>query len=124
MKKNIFLLLAILGFLVPYYFITRFLIDHNFDAGLLFQQMFADSGTTAFAVDLLISVLAFWALVLIESSRLGMRNAWLYMLASLMVGLSFALPLFLYFRERRLQSARSIAAQAEHQEIFDPWKTL
>ena len=104
MKKNIFLLLAILGFIAPYYFISRFLFENSFNTALLFQQMFLNTGTIAFAADLLISVLAFWVFVFIESSRLRMQNAWLYLVATLLVGLSFALPLFLYFRERRLET--------------------
>ena len=105
MKKTIFLLLAVLGFIAPYYFISRFLFENNFDALRLFQQMFLNTGTTAFAADLFISVLAFWIFVFIETSRLGMRNAWLYLAATVLVGLSFALPLFLYFRERRLETS-------------------
>jgi hypothetical protein len=103
MKKNIFLLLAILGFLAPYYYIFRFLSANEYNSALLFQQMFLNDGTTAFAMDLLVSVLAFWTLVFIEASRLRMKNAWLYVVATMVVGLSFALPLFLYFRERRLE---------------------
>jgi hypothetical protein len=103
MKKNIFLVLAIVGFIAPYYFISRFLFENSFNTLLLFQQMFLNTGTIAFAVDLVISVFAFWTFVLIESGRLKMKNAWLYLAATLLVGLSFALPLFLYFRERRLE---------------------
>ena len=104
MKKNIFLLLAILGFIAPYYFISRFLLENSFNSALLFRQMFLNAGTTAFAADLFIAVLAFWIFVFIESSRLKMRHAWLYLIATLLVGLSFAFPLFLYFRERKLES--------------------
>jgi hypothetical protein len=39
-----------------------------------------------------------------EANKLEMKNWWLYILASLVVGLSFALPLFLYFRERKFES--------------------
>jgi len=103
MKKNIFLILAIIGFIAPYYFISAFLIDNSFDSVLLFQQMFLNEGTTAFAADLLVSVIAFWVFLFIEANRLKMKNAWLYVLATMLVGLSFALPLFLYFRERKLE---------------------
>ena len=121
MKKTIFLLLAILGFIAPYYFISRFLFENNFNATLLFQQMFLNDATRAFAVDLLISVLAFWAFLFIDASRLKMKTAWLYLLATLLAGLSFALPLFLYFRERRLEK---MTGSTTHREFVDPWKTL
>jgi hypothetical protein len=39
-----------------------------------------------------------------EANKLQMKNSWLYLLASLLVGLSFALPLFLYFRARKMET--------------------
>jgi len=55
-------------------------------------------------MDLLVSVIVFWFFMFTEARKLQMKNAWVYLLATLLVGLSFALPLFLYFRERKLQS--------------------
>jgi hypothetical protein len=57
------------------------------------------------AMDLLVSVIVFWFFMFTEARKLQMKNTWLYLLATLLVGLSFALPLFLYFRERRLETA-------------------
>ena len=36
-----------------------------------------------------------------EATRYSMKHQWVYLLALLTVGLSFALPLFLYSREPR-----------------------
>jgi hypothetical protein len=55
-------------------------------------------------MDLTISVIVFWVYAFLEASRLQMKNPWIYVLATLLVGLSFALPLFLYFRERKLEN--------------------
>jgi len=46
----------------------------------------------------------FWIYVFAEANKLQMKNSWIYLLASLLVGLSFALPLFLYFRELKLET--------------------
>ena len=54
-------------------------------------------------MDLMISVIVFWVYMFAEANKLQMKNPWLYVLATLLVGLSFALPLFLYFRERKLE---------------------
>jgi hypothetical protein len=40
-----------------------------------------------------------------EGKRLGMRLLWLPILGLCTVGVSFGLPLFLYLRERALESA-------------------
>ena len=104
MKKNFFLFFAFLGFLVPYYFFFRFFADAGFNLVLLLQQALVNNVSIAFTVDLILSILVFWVFMFAEASKLQMKNPWLYLLASLLVGLSFALPLFLYFRERRLET--------------------
>jgi uncharacterized protein DUF2834 len=101
-KKNIYLGLALLGLLIPYYFLFKFLGSNGLNISLLVQQLFANHISTFFAADLVISILVFWIYMFTETNKLQMKNSWLYLLASLLVGLSFALPLFLYFRERNL----------------------
>ena len=105
MKKNLFLILAILGLLLPYYFFFRFFSENDFNIALLFEQVFANHVSSAFAMDLILSVIVFWVYVFVEASRRQMKYPGLYVLASLVIGLSFALPLFLYVRERRLEGA-------------------
>lgn len=104
MKQNIYLVLASLGLLVPYYFLFKFLSANGFDIPFLVQQLFANDISTFFAIDLIISITVFWIYMFAEANKLQMKNSWLYLLASLTVGLSFALPLFLYFRERKLEA--------------------
>ncbi len=103
-RKNIYLTLALIGLLAPYYFLFKFLSTNGFNIPLLVQQLLANNISTFFAVDLAISIIIFWIYMITEANKLEMKNRWLYLLASLTVGLSFALPLFLYFRERRVES--------------------
>ena len=103
-KKNIFLILAIIGFIVPYYFFLQLPAENGLNLPLLIQPFFANNFMKGAAMDLTISVIVFWIYVFVEANRLQMRNAWVYVLATLLVGLSFALPLFLYFRERQLEN--------------------
>ena len=103
-KKNVFLILAIIGFVVPYYFFLQLPAENGFNLPLLIQPFFANNFMKGSAMDLTISVIVFWVYVFVEANRLQMKNPWVYLLATLMVGLSFALPLFLYFRERKLET--------------------
>jgi hypothetical protein len=103
MKKNIYLLLAILGFVAPYYFFLQLPGENGLDLAQLIQPMFANNLLRGVAMDLMVSVIVFWVYLFAEANRLQMKNPWLYVLATLLVGLSFALPLFLYFRERQLE---------------------
>jgi hypothetical protein len=98
-KKNTYLVFSVLGLVIPYYFLIQFLRANGFDIPLLIQQLFANSISTFFAVDLIISIIVFWFYLVHEARKYKMRNVWVYALASLTVGLSFALPLFLYFRQ-------------------------
>ena len=100
-RKNIFLVLAIIGFIAPYYF---FLQVREFDLNATFQLFATDNILSGTAMDLLISVIVFWFFMFMEAKKLEMKNPWVYLLATMLVGLSFALPLFLYFRERKLES--------------------
>ena len=103
-KKTVYLILAAVGLLVPDYFLFRFLRENSFDIPLLVQQLFTNHISSFFAVDLIVSVFVFWIYMFAEANKLQMKNSWIYLLASLLVGLSFALPLFLYFRELKLET--------------------
>jgi hypothetical protein len=111
-KKNIFLILAIIGFIVPYYFFLRLPAENGFNLPSLVQPFFANSFMKGAAMDLTISVIVFWTYAFMEARKLQMKNAWVYALATLLVGLSFALPLFLYFRERKIETRHASSSAA------------
>ncbi len=100
--KRLYLILAMAGFILPYYFFISFLTAHGLNLSLLTEQLFSTPISTFFAVDLLITAVVFWVFLYREAGRLQMKRTWVYAVATLLVGPSFALPLFLYFREERL----------------------
>jgi hypothetical protein len=102
--RMLYLVLAIVGFVLPYYFFVSFLRAEGLNLQLLFSQLFANNISSFLAADLIISAIVFWAFLYRESERHQMRNWWLYILATLIVGPSFALPLFLYFRQARIEA--------------------
>ena len=83
--KAIYAVLAVLGFILPIYLLVPFVNGFNLDAFL--RACFAD---------LAISSIVFWAFLFTQR----VRHAWIYVLLNLLVGLSFALPLFLFVHER------------------------
>jgi hypothetical protein len=100
--KRLYLVLAVAGIVVPYYFLISFLAANGLNLTLLVEQLFSTPISTFFAVDLIITAVVFWVFLYREASRLHMKRSWVYVVATLLVGPSFALPLFLYFREMRL----------------------
>jgi hypothetical protein len=104
--RRLYLLLAVIGFVLPYYFFASFLIENGLNLGLLFNQLFANDISTFFAVDLIITAVVFLIYMVREAGRYRMRNRWLYVVATLAVGPSFAFPLCLYVREPRLEELK------------------
>jgi phosphoglycerol transferase MdoB-like AlkP superfamily enzyme len=103
-KKTIYFIFAVLGLVLPYYFLISFLSENGLNLALIIQELFANKISTFFAIDLIISIIVFWFYLYHEATTRKMKNWWVYILASLTVGLSFALPLFLYFRERHIEN--------------------
>jgi hypothetical protein len=102
----LFLVAAILGTALPLAYLLPFLTTHGLDLGLFFSQLFQNNISAFFGVDVIVSALALWLFVFSEGQRRGMKNLWAYVLSTLLVGVSLGLPLFLFFRERKLNAER------------------
>src|SRR5215471_2497821 len=108
-QKHLYLILAVIGFVGPYYFFISFITAHGLDGKAIVKELFANQISTFFAVDLLLSCVVFVRYLRREATRFGIGYWWLYLVALLTVGLSFALPLFLYARESRLEERTRVA---------------
>jgi lysylphosphatidylglycerol synthetase-like protein (DUF2156 family) len=98
----LFLLLAILGTILPLAYLVPFLAAHGLDVPLIFRQLFQTNISAFFGLDVVVSGLALLVFVASEGRRRGMKRLWVYVLCTLLVGVSLGLPLFLFVRERRL----------------------
>ncbi len=110
--KNLYLILAVIGLIAPYYFFISFLMAHGLDLRALVAGLFANDASSFFVVDLMVSSVVFLFYLRREAVEHSISNWWLYVVALLAVGLSFALPLFLYARESRLQARPQAAGAA------------
>ena len=102
--KTIYLVLCVLGVVLPYWQFVPFLAAHGLDMRLFLRQLFANHVSAFFGMDVLVSAVVLLVFTGRESSRLRMRGRWLPLIAVLTVGVSLALPLFLYLRERKLEA--------------------
>jgi putative Ca2+/H+ antiporter (TMEM165/GDT1 family) len=105
-RERVLLGLAIVGFLVPNAMLAAFFIDHGIDVSGYFGEWVESLPAAQLAADLIIAFLAFALWSAWEGRRIGMRTWWLPVPASLLVGLCFALPLFLFLRERAVGELR------------------
>lgn len=103
----LYLVIAILGALLPLSQLIPFLTAHGFDMPLFFRQLFENHVSAFFGMDVIVSSVALWLFVFSEGRRRGMKNLWLYVLCNLAVGVSLALPLFLFFRENSINAGES-----------------
>ncbi len=97
--KRLYLLLSLVGLVLPYAYFVPFLLSNGLDLRLFAAEMFANAIASFFAVDVIISSVVFWVFLYRETKARGIKEWWICIIANLTVGLSLALPLFLYFRE-------------------------
>jgi hypothetical protein len=99
--KHLYFCLAMVGSVLPYSQFLPFLREHGLDLRLIAEQLFANRISAFFGLDVIVSAVVLLIFVWVDGRRLGMGRLWLPLLAVLTVGVSLALPLFLYLREAR-----------------------
>jgi len=104
MKRiTVYKVLCVVGIIFPWLFIAGFLVRPDASITLFMTSIFANQAATAVAADLIVSAVVFFAYVYYEGRSIGMKHLWMYVPATLFVGLSFGLPLFLLMRARKLE---------------------
>ena len=110
-KRAFFLIAAIVGAVLPYaFFVTHFWYD-GFALGTFIRAVFVNPAAGGFAADLIVSSAVFWVFVFYEARARTIKHAWVFVLANLVVGLSFALPLFLFIREGKVEAQDQATAR-------------
>lgn len=102
--KTFYLIAAIAGGIAPYAVYFGFLAYVPGSSGAL-SLAWGNPIAAATLTDFTISCLVFWPFLIAESRKQGIRHWWFFIASNILIGLSFALPAFLYARERRLQNA-------------------
>ncbi|HKO45860.1 MAG TPA: DUF2834 domain-containing protein [Pyrinomonadaceae bacterium] len=95
---------AIIGAILPLWQLIPFLTRYGFDMRLFFEQLFQNHVSAFFGLDVIISSFVLWLFVFSEGRRRGMKYLWAYVICNLAIGVCLALPLFLFFRERKLSA--------------------
>jgi hypothetical protein len=105
--KTIYLALCFVGTLLPYWQFVPWVVAHGMNLPLFVRELFVNRISAFFGMDVLVSAVALIVFMRVESARLSIRQRWLPVLAVLTVGVSLALPMFLYMREARLEQLKS-----------------
>ena len=102
-RKNIYLFLCFLGAAIPYSQFIPWVMENGLRVGLLVRELFANRISAFFGLDVLVSSLVLLIFMRMEGKMLRMRLRWVPIVGLCAVGVSLALPLFLYLRERALE---------------------
>jgi len=78
-------------------------LDHGLDSTLFCRELFANRISAFFAIDVIVSAIVLIWFIQSEGKRLRVGLLWLPTVGTLVVGVSFGLPLFLFLREVRLE---------------------
>lgn len=96
--KNVYLGAAIIGAVIPYYFFVQHMGAAGLALGGFLAEAFANPVAAGFSADLFITSFVFW--IYMFTAGEDAPRPWAFIVINLLIGLSCALPAYLYWRER------------------------
>src|SRR5262245_39944438 len=101
--KRFYLLAMIIGAALPLYFFINFFAENGLGLHSFLRAAFDNSVSTAFTADLLLSAIIAFVFIGNDAKKSSIHRVWMVILGTCLVGLSFGLPLYLYFREEQIE---------------------
>ena len=103
-RKMIYLSLAIVGTIVPFVFFAQHFGAVGYGLSDFIGAVFVNGAASGFAADLVIASVVFW-IAIIQRRRIGKGpNPVLFIVLNLTIGLSCALPAYLYANNESVDS--------------------
>ncbi len=116
--RHLYLVLCVFGVLVPYAQFIPWLLQNGLQVGLFVRELFATRVGAFFGLDVVLSAIVLFVFICTERKTIAIRHVWLPILATLVVGVSFGLPLFLYMRQRVLDATTVQPIDETNSESF------
>lgn len=102
--KKTYLILCVLGTLLPLSQFVPWFVENGLNVSLFFQELFSTKIGGFFGIDVIVSAVVLFVFIFAEGKRLQIPKLWLPVIATLSVGVSLGLPLFLYMRQKAIES--------------------
>lgn len=99
MNKKIYLVLMIIGVILPYTQFVPWTMANGMDLPLMFKLMFANQIAAGIALDALTAAAILLIFMALEARRKPVRYWYVPVVGIFAFGLAFALPCYLYLRE-------------------------
>ena len=100
--RHFYLFCCVLGLVLPCSQFVPWLFEHGLNLTLFFREMFANQISAFFVMDVIVSAIVLIWFIQSEGKRLRIRLLWLATIGTLVVGVSFGFPLFLFLRQTTL----------------------
>ena len=100
--KKLYLLLTIIGAIVPYIFFFKFIQAEGMNIPAFISALFANGAAGGVRSDLLLTSLIFWLFMFQQVKESNGPKPYIFIVLNLAIGLSCALPAYLYAREKPL----------------------
>src|SRR5262249_5268825 len=113
-QRHLYFALCVLGAVVPYAHFLPWLSQHGLQLDLFVRELFATRVGAFFGLDVVISAIVLFVFIYAERKTVGVRQIWLPIVATFVVGVSLGLPLFLYLRQRALDASNPLRGARPH----------
>ena len=100
--RHFYLVCCVLGLLLPYSQFVPWLLEHRLNVTLFCRELFTNRISSFFAMDVIVSAIVLLWFIQSEGRRLRVGLLWFPMVGTLVVGVSFGFPLFLFLRQLTL----------------------
>ena len=107
--RHVYLVCCVLGLVLPYWQFVPWLLEHGLNITLFFRELFANRISAFFVMDVIVSAIVLIWFIQTEGKRLWVQLLWLPTIGTLIVGVSFRLPLFLLLRQAILDRSTAQA---------------
>jgi hypothetical protein len=97
--RHFYLVCCVLGLVLPYSQFVPWVFEHGLNLTLFFHELFANRISTFFVMNVIVSAIVLIWFIQSEGKRLRVGLLWLPTIGTLIVGVSFGLPLFLRLRQ-------------------------
>lgn len=109
-RQWIYAIIAITGVAATWHFNLQFIAEHGgLPIGRFIADVYVNAASSSIGNDLLVVVAAFLVWSFAEARRLGMGHWWVYPILTFGIAIAFAMPFFLWMRERRMAALTASA---------------
>lgn len=103
-KSTFFLLAFVIGTLIPAYYIFGFVENNGLNISLFIKELFQSKPSATFSSDLLICSFVFWVFMIQDKKDKNIPSILIFIALNLSIGLSSAMPLYFYFRQKYIEN--------------------